>query len=567
MSPRAHHRLWLTLALLGAGCAAAPPRAATLHLRDVAAEDNPWRGSDDVLSRSMRAIAQQLEGAGLKPGQEVFRGFLTAGARATHALELPARSCFTLIAIASPGVHDMDAALYSPDGDLLAVDSQPDAHPTLQVCTGGEPHTLYYALQVYEGAGSFLMAGFLGQQSTLETAAKLLGARAAVARLGHAEPDGPGRVSAFRDGLQRRGFQPLEAPLQVTLAQKQAVRVPLVVQPGQCYTAAGFALDGLGNVDLRVLDEEGSEIARDASKEQDAGVQFCADRSAEFAAELRAVKGAGNALLLMFHVDAAIIGGQSGLWLGERPLANASARPLGEVVAELSQRALQDGYKPGRTLRQGRLTQSEVVEQAFNLGARKCARIDAVGGPGVRRLELLATDGAGRTLARAEGASDTTYVHVCSAAGRELSLQARAEAGAGPYALRVHEASLAALAPAGADDVVTAAMLQALRQARDLGYTPAKAWPRHLELRRDHAVSLELAPEQAHCVRLYLLSSEPSAHGQVLFAGKQRETTVEEGEPARVCAQDAQAHLTGPLELRVTSDAQQADAWLMVMSR
>ena len=265
-----------------------------MSLRAMQAEES-WRRSDDPLSLSMRAIATQLDGAGLKPAQEMFRGFLDRG-RTRHASARAARaSCLTLIALASRGVHDMDAALYSPDGDLLAIDSQPDAHPTIQVCTGDEPHTLYYALQVYEGAGSFLDGSLRGPTGDARRSLKLLGARPAVARLGYTRA---GRAGT-RLGVPRRPAAPrLSAgaiAAAVPLAADQRVRVRRSWSSlAQCYTAAGFALDGLRDLNLRVLDDEGARSRATRREEQDASAQFCADRHAEFAAELDGAAGEGD---------------------------------------------------------------------------------------------------------------------------------------------------------------------------------------------------------------------------------------------------------------------------------
>jgi hypothetical protein len=555
--------------LCASGCARSGGAQGTT-LRAQQSADESWRASEDTLSLTMRAIATQLGGVGLAPGTETFRGFLTAGARASHALELPPQTCLTLISIASRGVHDMDAALYSADGDVLAVDSQPDAHPTIQVCTGQEPRTLYYALQVYEGAGTFLMAGFVGQQSTLDGAAKLLGSRPAVARLGYSEPDGPGRVSAFRDGLQRRGFQPVQTPLRVPLAAQQHIRSPLAVEPGECYTAAGFALDGLHDVNLRVLDDEGVEVARDASQEEDASAQFCAERRAEYAAELSGAGGEGAALLLLFRVSAASIGGQSGLWLGERPLANASTTPLTQAVAEVSHRAAQDGFRQSRTLHSGQLLPGSVIAQQLSLGARRCARIHAVGGPGLRLLEIVALDAGGRRLAQAEGDAETTYVHVCGATAREITLQAHAEAGSGPFAITVHEAPMASVAPAGTDDTLGAALQQASRRALDAGYHPHaefKTGPRRISLKSAQPMSIKLQADASRCVRAYVVSSDSGARAELLREGKEVDEPATDGAPVRFCSADGQPPAAEPLELRVTSSKDQSDAWLMVLVR
>jgi hypothetical protein len=358
--------------------------------------------------------------------------------------------------------------------------------------------------------------------------------------------------------------------LRIQLAQNQTIRVALRVEPGQCYTAAGFALDGIPNVNLRVLDEEGSEVARDSSEEQDAGAQFCAERRAEYATELRSPSGAGTALLLLFHVDAASIGGQSGLWLGERPLAQAAVAPLPEVIEQVAQRASQDGFKLARTLRTGQLGPGEVIAQTASLRAQRCARIAAVGGPGLRRMALAAVSTGGRILASAEGEPGTTYVHLCSMTAREISLQVHATAGSGPFALTTHEAPISAIVPSGADELLGAQLQQATREARDLGYHPLeelKAGPRRLTLRGSEPLVIKLPADGARCVRAYMISREPSARAQLVLAGKQLDAPTLEGRPARFCVANDEERLPDPIELHVTSAGAESDAWLMVLVR
>jgi hypothetical protein len=527
-----------------------------------------WRNSDDELAGLMRGIAKQLAPVGLVPMRDEFSGFLSTGARGTHAVRVPENRCVTLIALASRAVHDMDAALYSPEGDLLAIDSQPDAHPTIQVCSGATASHLYYALQVYEGAGSFLVAAFEGDAATLEAAAKELGVRPALARLDAPSSDGPNRVAAFKDGLLRRGFEPTLAPLRVPLVKEQRMRVAVGVESGQCYTAAGFALQGVQNVDLRVLDDEGAEVARDESGEEDASAQFCATRKAEFAAEIYGARETGTALLLLFHADAARLGGQSGLWLGERPLTAASTTPLSDALIEVTRRATQDGFKALGASLQGRLAPGEAISHTVALSPKRCARIQAVGGPGVRRLELVAKDAAGQTLAAAEGMAESTYVHVCGTAAREVELQLRASEGAGQFALALYQASLAAVTPAGADERTSADLQQALRQSHDAGYEvhdDFRGGPQQLAL---CSAGPKLLPIRgaAHCLRAYVISRDPSVRASLLVAGKRtEEAAVLPGVPVRFCAPDASAE--HPVELQVSTAAAETDAYVMVLVR
>ena len=550
------------------GCASGGALPAMRGGAESSSVGQSWVNGDDELATAMQGVAKQLEPLGLTPLRDEFVGFLSTGARGTHALRVPEHRCVTLIAMASRAVHDMDAALYSPEGDLLAIDSQPDAHPTIQVCTGATASNLYYALQIYEGAGSFLVVGFEGEASTLEAAAKALNVRPALARLDAPSSDGPSRVAAFRDGLQRRGFEPTVAPLRVPLVRDQRMRVALGVEPGQCYTAAGFALQGVQNVDLRVLDDEGSEVARDESGEEDAGVQFCATSKAEFAAELYGAHDTGTALLLLFHTDAARLGGQSGLWLGERPLTPASTVSLADALIEVTKRATQDGFKALGASLQGRLAPGEAISHTIALSPKRCARIQAVGGPGVRRLELVAKDSAGQTLASSEGQAESTYVHVCGAAAREVELQLRASEGAGQFALALYQASLSAVTPAGADEGTSAELQQALRLSHDAGYQvhdDYRGGPQQLAL---HSAEPKLLPIRgaARCLRAYVISHDPSVRASLLVAGKRVEDeSIRPGVPVRFCSPGDAAE--SDLELQVSTAAAETDAYVMVLVR
>jgi hypothetical protein len=436
------------LLLLAMGCAG--PRAqASPTLVGFATEPQSWERSEDAVALNMRAIAKRFNPAGVHPANIAFEGFLTTGARTTHRIELHASSCLMILAIASSGVHDMDAALYTAEGDLLATDSQPDPHPAIHICSGSMPRTLYYALQVYEGTGSFLVVGFEGASSALATVAGILDKQPVVARIGEPTTEGPDRLAAFRDGLQHRGFVPVKSPQRIALVTDQKLRVSVPVEGGVCYTVAAFAGDGQQNVDLVVLDEAGQTVARDTSTERDASVQFCGARHAEYAAELQEVEGQGDAVFLTLRVESAAIGGSNGLWLGERPLAEASTVPLADALAAVSRRAKEDGFPKGRTLLTGQISPGEAIASDFTLGAKRCARIDAVGGPGVRTLALRVRDEHSATSVGAKGRAESSSVEVCAQTAHQWTLELLAVSGSGPFALTLHEAPLSTAVQTG----------------------------------------------------------------------------------------------------------------------
>lgn len=548
------------------GCAAAP--AALRPVEDLTAPRRGWREADDEPSRTMRTVARLLEPLGLAASQAGFAGFLSTGARATHAIAVSANSCLTLVAIASRAVHDMDATLYSPEGEALASDTQPDAHPALQVCTGAKPVTLYYALQVYDGAGTYLVVPFFGDASTLEAAATVLGAKPGIARLDAPTTGGPSRIASFREGLERRGFERVHDDVRFPLQRDQRLRVPVQVEPGQCYTTASFAFEGLDDVNLRVLDDEGAEVARDESGETDASAQFCAERKAEYAAEVYGTNQPGTALFMLLHASAAALGGTSGLWLGERPLIAASKVPLDEALAEATRRAARDGYQPGASVVRGQLAPGEAVAHLVAIRARRCARIQAVGGPGLRKLALAARDGAGAVVASSEGRVDSTYVHVCGSVARELDLQLRASEGSGPVALAVWDAPSSSLTPSGADERTSAALQQALRSARDAGYAPLgdfRTGPRLVRVSSGAPHALPVA-FSGRCVRAYVISSDTSVRTSLTVAGKLVDAPPSLAEPTRFCATSDEPG-ANEVSVSISTGAPSAEAWLLIVER
>ncbi|MGD8860569.1 MAG: hypothetical protein PVI30_11205 [Myxococcales bacterium] len=554
-------RLVALLLLLVMGCASSPAPKPRHELQPP--QRHGWRQGRDGLSASMRRISERVERGGLSAGRLTFRGFLSAGARSTRAVELPAHTCATLIAIASPGVHDMDAAIYSPEGELLAADSQPDAHPTIQLCTGPRARRLYYVLHVYEGAGAFLMVPFVGDHDALEETTRMLGTRPAIARLGPEETGAVDRVEALRDGLRRRGFEPHEAPLRIAMAHDQHVRSTLRVEPGACYTVAGFALGALGDVALRVLDDEGVVVSRDTLTRGDAAAQFCADRRGLFATELHATRGEGQALLSVFRADTATIGGEHGLWLGERPLRAASPISLAEARAAVTTRADEDGFRNPRSLFEGHLASGEVVRTTVQVPAHRCARIHAVGGKGIRVLRLAVYDEQGDELMRGEGDAQTSYVHVCATRARELSLSVHARGGGGKVALVSHVRRIGSVRPEAGDDRVKAHFLQALRRARDAGYHVHGAFedgPQLLVLDQGQPRDVIFGAEAARCVRAYALSEQGRLE-TILRVDDELVASEVAPEHVRYCATTEE-----PLDVvTVALDTKAARAWLMVL--
>jgi hypothetical protein len=302
----------LLLADLCLGCAAGGQYAAT----QPHAAHPAWLVLP-ALQHEMRAIAGAMHTAGLRAGGPALAGFLLSGNHATLPMQIPAGECVTMVSRATRGARDVDAALYAAEGTLLALDSEPDPHPTLQACAQSDARA-YYVIQFYDGDGSFVAVPFFGSRAATHRAAAALGGNPAFAEIVAAPEVGEDAIVAFSEGMRKRGYAAVGEPQRFAIAEGEHVRENLPVEPGKCYTVAAFGGDGIAELSLRVMDDSGTELSASGDNQPHAATQLCARANAVYALESAAHAGAGEVLLLVFRVDVMTAGGDAGLWLGKR---------------------------------------------------------------------------------------------------------------------------------------------------------------------------------------------------------------------------------------------------------
>lgn len=477
----------------------------------------------DALSVRMRELATRLAGAGLTPGPLDGRGFLAGGGVDTVGLDVPAHSCLTIVALSSTGVRDLDATLFSPEGDTLAEDVEPDPHPTIQVCGGDAPRRVYYSLRAYEGAGAYLFASFAGPRAGFDAAAGVIGGRPGVAGVTQEEVEDDSRQREFANGVARRGFEPGRDATDVRLVSGQAVRVPLSVRGARCYTVAGFPAGGVANVDLRVLDDLGNEVARDVARTPDASVQFCVEQDADWSVEVRSVAGAGAARVAFYEAPVATVGGSSGLWLGERTSASRWSDPLARAVATALEQARATGWPAPREVTHGRLLQGEAVAHELTLASGRCSLVVVTGGRGLGQLAVRVVDPQGRTLARREESSQSVAARVCTASALRVRVEVVARRGAGDWALHTSTRSLPA-AESGLDALSQGAVLDAEDDATRAGWSALAGSTRPVgERSQTIAPSADAGDVQiarGECLRVALVAGSVDASLELKLVGE-----------------------------------------------
>ena len=299
--------LWMLTACAG------QPRPASEHAA--------MRGAIVVpaLRHELQGISEQLHAAGWREAGPGLAGFLLAGSHAMMAVRIPAGRCLLVVARATSGARDVDAALYAAEGRLLALDSATSAHPTIEACAVDEDVRAYYVIQFYDGDGSFAAMPYLGARTGLRAATAAVGGKPAFADVVAAPEVAENPASAFSEGLRKRGYDPVGEPRRFVIAQGEHVRASLPVEAGQCYTVAAFGGPGISVLKLRLLDEKGAAVSVAADDRPEAATQLCARSTASYALESEATQGSGEVLVLIYRVDVVTAGGDAGLWLGRRP--------------------------------------------------------------------------------------------------------------------------------------------------------------------------------------------------------------------------------------------------------
>lgn len=413
-------------------------RTRTARAPDTHGVKRPFEHAPANLVTALQAISTELRGVGLVQYGPSASGFLPAGGRQAFAIELPGDRCMTLVAIATPGVTDMDAALYTPDGEVLAADSQPDSHPAIHVCGTGEPRTVYYVVHSYEGAGSFLMASFSGGRQAVDAVAARLGGRPAIATDIHGPRSVRAAMTDFGEGLHRRGFERRGETTALSLSERQRLRVAVPVRAGRCYAVAAFGEQPLRQVDLRVLDAVGSEVVNDQAPLPAARVQFCARESATYAAETHAVVGTGQAMLVVFDANAHEVLGEAGLWLGH-PGKAQGPRPAGaDALAKAVEQAHEAGFATLAARFEGQLALGEAQEHRITVARRNCLRLVYAPADGLQGAELqLLRTAAERRVIPLGAESAQSPIELCAQPGEELRIRVIADTGSGGYSLSV----------------------------------------------------------------------------------------------------------------------------------
>lgn len=398
-----------TFALAACGHAAPVGLSATVATEPAQRVDQLQDNS--VLTQSVRALSDVVISEGYQLAAPLERGFLAPSARALRPFTLAANTCVAIVAVATPSIADLDTALYASDGAVLAEDDASDARPVVRFCSGAQAISAYLSLYAFQGTGTYVLAQLTrpAEKSDQRWSAD-------------ATSVGSSAFLELVRTLRSRGYQDDGPGTELPIVAGAPLRIPNKVAAGQCY---GVIADG-DQLRVRLLDEEGHEVALGVGSRMPAALQYCAQRSGDFTLELSAQGDARHAHLLRMHAAQTDVGGVRAVWLGE-PSAATGARASAIASAKVSDCSA----TPERVAENQPLAQGALVELPLSRTlADHCELIEAHLHDGLVRATLRVESATSRVLTEREVQGESGALRVCALpANARLVLVGRAGFG------------------------------------------------------------------------------------------------------------------------------------------
>ncbi|MEO7112228.1 MAG: hypothetical protein ABI183_17415, partial [Polyangiaceae bacterium] len=381
-----------------------------------------------ILLEDLPAHAMRI-GAG--PLSIVASGEASEGERIGAFVEIQEGACLLAYARGSTSVDDVDVAAFAEEGNPLASDEGPDAHPAIVLCP---PHheRVYVVAHVASGEGLVALGA---QEIPRERSAEI--ARAFNARGGGA---GGTRAADAWPGLEDHVRQHRDSVggtwedyrrVAVTLDARAPTLVGYSLQANQCLDVLVIPDEDVALVELEAQDGAGRVVARARDGGRDRSVTLCSPIAFDGTLTLRPHVGSGLAAVVLGRASADRVRDLR----GRATIAWAAASAPLEITRKTREMELtKRGYSAATTTSNGALVVGRRSTLTIDLAARgaksnACTRVDVVGGEPLALIDAEIWDAsAGQLVTRAQGSSSAT-VFSCARPKAEIDLEARGRPG------------------------------------------------------------------------------------------------------------------------------------------
>lgn len=298
------------------------------------------------------------------------------------------------------------------------------------------------------------------------------------------------RVARVRAAFRARGAHPFGESMVMFLRQGGARGSTVRVDRPQCLGFTVVGMPEMGNLDLRVLNGEGVELAQDVRGDAHPFVRACVTAPATLFVMTSAVAGTGEVALLAM-ADPPTLAPPLGDVLRDRPrgVSNGMRTPRGALgrdpavrpPAQAVETALTSlrarGYRREGGVVHGNMPRGRSEQHPWALAAGRCYTAVAFGGERVQDIDLVVRAPSGEILAQDAGLDARPEVTFCAGESGPHAVELRLFSGSGEWSLALAEAPTPdrRLAPGALPDHLRAAAVAVDAEARAEGWTLAMA--------------------------------------------------------------------------------------------
>ncbi|WP_394841570.1 hypothetical protein LZC95_31405 [Pendulispora brunnea] len=379
----------------------------------------------DLPARAVRLGAGPL--AMLSAGEQV------EGERIGGFFEAPENACLLAYARGSTTIDDLDIVAFAEEGNPIAADQAPDAHPTIMVCPP-HPERMYIAAHVANGEGLVGIAAHIvpvARAGEISRAFAARGSHGDGTRAAEAWPGLDDRLRAHRQAIGGTWEDFRRVAVRVDARAPANVAFPM--EANQCIDVLVLPDEDVALVEVEALDDAGRVVARAHEGLKEPSFVLCSPIAFEGVLTLRPHVGTGLAAIVLGRTR-----GDGGREFAGRASAvwTASPLPLDAARAARNAELARGGYGAPSSVKNGQLVLGRRVTLPLDLpgGASGCARVDVVGGAPLALIDANIWDTNGVLLASGEGTGGAA-LFVCGRAKAQIELETRGRPG--PFTVMV----------------------------------------------------------------------------------------------------------------------------------
>jgi hypothetical protein len=216
-------------------------------------------------------------------------------------------------------------------------------------------------------------------------------------------------------------------------AAGERAHVRFELRAGRCYLFAAGGGDGIESIEAR-LELRGRMIGADLAGRASAWIDHCAARDEDLVLKIDPLGGDGRLTVGAFSARREKIRYRVGPPLKAADVS-ASAEEIDRSVASRLRRL---GYEAPETLLVAEMDIADRREAELHLAAGGCARLVAVGGPGVRDIDLRVETVGGETNLVDRSVGKPAETALCSDSRVDLRAEVAVAGGSGEVRLTLH---------------------------------------------------------------------------------------------------------------------------------